>query len=91
MNAQNTPAVKGLIESYQNKREEGNRGHANNVCRLSYLQVLLQRIPGKDFLADLEGNPDPAIAWNLIKSLSQIPPFVCFFKKGSNLKTKILL
>ncbi len=32
----------------------------------------------KEFLADLQGNPDPARAWNLIKSLSASPHFTAF-------------
>ncbi len=32
-----------------------------------------RRAKWEEFLADLEGNPDPARAWNLIKSLSSSP------------------
>ncbi len=32
----------------------------------------------EEFLADLEGNPDPARAWNLIKSLSGSPHSTTF-------------
>ncbi len=32
-----------------------------------------RRTKWEEFLADLEGNPDPARAWNLIKSLLESP------------------
>ncbi len=32
----------------------------------------------EEFLADLEGNPDQAGAWNLIKSLSDSPHYTAF-------------
>ncbi len=36
------------------------------------------RTKWEEFLADLEGNPDPARAWNLIKSLSGSPHYTAF-------------
>ncbi len=38
----------------------------------------VRRAKWEAFLADLEGNPDPARAWNLIKSLSGSPHSIAF-------------
>ncbi len=37
-----------------------------------------RRAKWEEFLADLEGNPDPARAWSLIKSLSGSPHSTAF-------------
>ncbi len=39
-----------------------------------------RRTKWEEFLADLEGNPNPARAWNLIKSLSAFPYSTAFSK-----------
>ncbi len=39
----------------------------------------------EDFIADFEGNPDPARAWNLIKSFTGFPHFTHFAKSYSTM------
>ncbi len=46
-------------------------------CEVSRLSEEARRTKWEEFLADLEGNLDPARAWNLIKSLSGFPPLHC--------------
>ncbi len=43
-----------------------------------WLSEEARRTKWEEFLAGLEGNPDPARAWNLIKSLSGSPHSTAF-------------
>ncbi len=61
-----TPAVRDTIKQRNTLRRtvQSNRAEYLAACGE------VSRAKWEEFLADLEGNPDPARAWNLIKSLS---------------------
>ncbi len=68
-----TPALRGAIKQRNTLRRtvQSNRVEYLAACgEARRLSEEARRAKWEEFLADLEGNPDPARAWNLIKSLS---------------------
>ncbi len=71
-----TPALRDAIKQRNTLRRtvQANRVEYLAACgEVRRLSEEARRGKWEEFLADLEGNPDPARAWNLIKSLSGSP------------------
>ncbi len=65
-----TPALRDAIKQRNTFRRtvQSNRVEYLTACgEVRWLSEEARRAKWEEFLADLEGNPDPARAWNLIK------------------------
>ncbi len=78
-----SPTLRDAIKQRNTLRRtvQSNRVEYLAVCgEVRRLSEEARRAKWEEFLADLEGNPDPARAWNLIKSLSGSPPLQCLLR-----------
>ncbi len=76
-----TPALRDAIKQRNTLRRtvQSNRVEYLAACfEVRWLSEEAFRAKWEEFLADLEGNPDPARAWDLIKSLSGSPDSTAF-------------